>query len=604
MPKLPVAGGTIQIARRTGADCFQILQELTYGPGGDIALPPMGAGIDRDETGALVQDPWPAPACFNGDTTWLVPCLGTDPKQTVVVQEFALRDASGGLGNQFIELSSSENGQLWDRRLGLRTYGASGALIQTVSPEEFQSFSGLWRPGVPRTLITTNSLLTSSYTDRRLLPLDVNAGRFEVLYQPSDGSPMVVIRTVEYGPGRAVSAPAPGYSAQRMPDGSFFTTARPTPADLIGALSMGTYPIAGCGLATLLSSTGENEPVGTPTFDRIQTIAPTRSTYDKARGTVSSSAGPGMTATTIASDRFLLEAPVGTALPVTIRMRGTTQFHCDTSGCARGSVRFKLSVGAVSNTQNVSAAANTTVDIPLTMYVGFPIVIEQEVVATQYSGPGFTRRVFADAQLEFIGIPAGMKITSCSGYLQDQPVPVLLALVEAVAAADQARLVWRVDQSAAFEARVQRREEGSDWLDVGTVRVDGAGQLEFTDRGVLPLHRYAYRLTWSDSERGASFAGETWLDIPRALAFALHGARPNPSRGPLTVAFQLATEGEVRIELLDIAGRRVLEHRVDRMAPGDHMLSLARAGDVAPGMYALRLKQGERSATTRVIVTR
>ena len=604
MGKLSITDGTIRILRRVGANCIGILNQVTYGPGGDIALPPMGAGITRDEAGALVQDPWPTPACFNGDTTWLVPCLSADPKQTVVVQEFALQDANGSVGNQFIELSSSENGQMWDRRLGLRIYDANGAIIQTLTPPQFRNFGGLWRPGVPRTLIAPNSLLTSQYTEKFLPPLDVNAGRIEVMYQPSDGSPMVAIRTVDYGPGRAVAAPAPGYSAQRMPDGSYFTTARPTPADVFGALSMATYPTSGCELATILSSIGQNEPVGTPTFDRLQTIAPTRSTYDKTRGTVSSSAGSSMTATTIARDQFALEAPVGTRLAVTVRMRGTTEFRCDEGDCPQGSAAFTLSVGGVIRSQTLNTATRATIDIPVTLNAGSPIVIAQEVVASQSFGGRLIRRVFADAQLEFVGIPAGMKITSCSGYLPDQPVPVLLALAEAVAAADHARLVWRVDQSAAFEARVQRREEGSEWLDVGTVRVDGAGQLEFIDRSVLPLHRYAYRLTWSDPERGTISAGEAWLEIPRALAFALHGARPNPSRGALTVAFQLATEGEVRIELLDIAGRRVLEHRVDRMAPGDHMLSLARAGDVAPGMYALRLKQGERSATTRVIVTK
>jgi hypothetical protein len=40
------------------------------------------------------------------------------------------------------------------------------------------------------------------------------------------------------------------------------------------------------------------------------------------------------------------------------------------------------------------------------------------------------------------------------------------------------------------------------------------------------------------------------------------------------------------------------------MEPGDHSIALARPGEVPPGMYLLRLHQGERMASARVIVTR
>ncbi len=604
IPLLDVTAGTLRLIDRSGPSCSRVVDEVQYGPGTAAPIPIPGVGLRREASGGWGQDVWPTPSCANGDTTWLVPCHSADPEQTVTIQEFALLDAGHSRRTQFIELTASRAGQMSDRRVGVRTFDASGALIQDIQGSQLQLFGGLWRPGVPHMLAANNTVFTGNFIDALLAPLDTLGGRIELLYQPSYGGPRQLLSALTYGTAGGIAAPRPGYSAQRMPDGSYSTTARPTPANILGPLPMTSYPVAGCEIASLISSTGENEPVGTPAFDRLQTIAPTRSTFDKARGTVSSSAGPGMTATTTATDRYALQAPLGAAVQVVARMRAVANMLCDSSGCAQGATSFGFILNGATFTKTLSSTGTTLLDLPIVLTAGTPFTLSQQVIATQSPGPGFTRRVFADAQLEFVGIPAGMKITSCSGYLQDQPVPVLLALAEAVAAADHARLVWRVDQSAAFEARVQRREEGSEWLDLGTVSVDGAGQLEFTDGSVVPLHRYGYRLTWIDRERGAISAGEAWLDIPRALAFALHGARPNPSRGALTVAFQLATEGEVRIELLDIAGRRVLEHRVDRMAPGDHVLSLARAGEVAPGMYALRLKQGERSATTRVIVTR
>lgn len=595
--------GKLSVVERVGSGCIRYLDEVTYGPGQMVSVPPPGVGVRRDSLLGFVHDPWPVPTCSSGDTTWLVPCLSADPRQTVVINEFSLFDASHNRRNQFIELTSSGAGQLSDKRVGVRTYDSNGVLIQDLDGTNLYPFQGLWRPGVPHLLLNPASLVPGGIVDRVLTPLDTLGGRIELMYTPYSG-PRQTLLTLSYGPGGDIPTPGPGYSAQRMPDGSYLTTARPTPANVLGPLDMASYPVAGCEIASLVSSTLENEPVGTPTFDRLQLIAPTRNTFDKTRGTVSSSAGPGMIATTTAVDRYTLQAPAGTIVNVIARMRGVTSLLCDSTGCAQGATTYALILNGVLTIQALNSAGPTTVDVPIALSAGAPIILHQRVAAEQFSGPGFTRRVFADAQLEFVGVPAGMRITSCSGYFQDQPVPVLLALAEAVAAADHARLVWRVDQSASFEARVQRREEGSEWLDLGTVQVDGTGQLEFTDRSVLPLHRYGYRLAWTDPVSGTITAGEAWLDITRAFAFALHGARPNPSRGALSVSFQLATEGDVQVELIDIAGRRAFEHRVDRMAPGDHLLSIARPGQVAPGVYVLRLHQGERSATTRVIVTR
>ncbi len=598
------ATGALRLVERAGSSCSRILEEVTYGAGQMIATPLPGVGIRHDSSGPFVHEPWPTPTCANGDTTWLVPCLGSDPEQTVVVQEFAVMDAAYGRLTQFIELSSSRYGQLSDRRVGVRTYNSTGQLLQTVLGSSLYSYGGQWRPGVPHILTNTTTNLSGNYVERVLATLDTLGGRIELIYQPSNGGPLQSLRSLSYGPGTDVPAPGPGYSAQRMPDGTYVSTARPTPANLLGILDMSSYPVASCEIASLMSSTGENEPVGTATFDRLQVIAPTRSTFDKTRGTVSSSAGPGMIATTVATDRFVLEAPAGASVNAVVRMVGVSNLLCDTTGCATGYAYFALIVNGATVSRQLSTTSSTAIDIPVTLTSGVPFTVGQSVAAAQTAGPGFTRRVFGDTRLEFVGIPAGLRVTSCSGFVQDQAVPVLLALAEAVAAADHTRLVWRVEQAADFDARVQRSEVNAEWIDVGTVRVNGQGELAFEDRSVLPLHRYGYRLAWSDPVRGALTAGEAWLDIPQALAFALHGARPNPTRGALTVAFQLAREGDVRLELLDIAGRRALEHRASGLAPGNHTLTLARPGEVAPGMYVLRLHQGERSASTRVIITR
>ena len=86
------------------------------------------------------------------------------------------------------------------------------------------------------------------------------------------------------------------------------------------------------------------------------------------------------------------------------------------------------------------------------------------------------------------------------------------------------------------------------------------------------------------------------------LAFALDPVRPNPSRsGSLTVRFSLPTDAPARLDLLDVAGRRIASHEV---GAGQHTLDLGAGQHFAPGLYLVRLTQGANTRTTRVAVLR
>ncbi len=76
----------------------------------------------------------------------------------------------------------------------------------------------------------------------------------------------------------------------------------------------------------------------------------------------------------------------------------------------------------------------------------------------------------------------------------------------------------------------------------------------------------------------------------------------NPARGNLRVSFSLADARPARLELLDLAGRRVRDADVTAFGPGRHGVDLARESMPAPGMYWVRLSQGGRAITKRVAV--
>lgn len=93
------------------------------------------------------------------------------------------------------------------------------------------------------------------------------------------------------------------------------------------------------------------------------------------------------------------------------------------------------------------------------------------------------------------------------------------------------------------------------------------------------------------------------VDGSGGSAFALDAVRPNPARGRhLDIAFSLPTGRHALIELIDLSGRRVSEREVGGMGPGRHTLTLAAGRRLEPGLYWVRLTQGDQRRMTRVTV--
>ena len=82
--------------------------------------------------------------------------------------------------------------------------------------------------------------------------------------------------------------------------------------------------------------------------------------------------------------------------------------------------------------------------------------------------------------------------------------------------------------------------------------------------------------------------------------FALHGVSPNPGRGALHVLFGLADRRPARIEVVDVAGRRVILREVGDLGPGQHQMELG--SGLRAGIYLVRLTQGEQTRKMRAAV--
>ena len=168
-----------------------------------------------------------------------------------------------------------------------------------------------------------------------------------------------------------------------------------------------------------------------------------------------------------------------------------------------------------------------------------------------------------------------------------------------------AKVVWLAADAASIQFTVQRRLGDGDWSDLGTERADGTGNVTHRDCDVQPGATYAYRLEWLD-------AGTTRHTEPISLAIdatprlVLALPAPNPIVREASLEFTLPSGGHVRLEVLDLAGRRVATILDGSELAGVHRVAWRPAagegGRLSPGCYVLRLSVEGRTVSRRVVV--
>jgi len=179
------------------------------------------------------------------------------------------------------------------------------------------------------------------------------------------------------------------------------------------------------------------------------------------------------------------------------------------------------------------------------------------------------------------------------------PVATALALASAEAAPDRVTLAWQGPHAGTLAATVYRRQGDGLWASLGRPDVLSADELGYVDRTVSAGAHYGYRLGYPDGGTEA-FTNETLVDVPAGLAFAVEGFRPNPAGSRPLIAFTTPESRPVRIELLDVAGRRVRSRDLGTPAAGPHLVDLG--GGLAPGVYLVRVHYGSSTLGARGIV--
>jgi len=182
----------------------------------------------------------------------------------------------------------------------------------------------------------------------------------------------------------------------------------------------------------------------------------------------------------------------------------------------------------------------------------------------------------------------------------DGVVGAQAALVTASAEPGIARLHWYSPDGAGFEAGLERARGEGAFVEIARVTSE-AGHIRYEDRNVTGGETYRYRLAVSEGGTLRHYGAVT-LRVPEGLSLSLTGLVPNPVLGSPRLVYALPTSAPARIEVLDLAGRRVYERALDS-SPGEHIAAFDGVA-LAPGMYVLRLTQGSRSVTARAVVVR
>jgi hypothetical protein len=182
------------------------------------------------------------------------------------------------------------------------------------------------------------------------------------------------------------------------------------------------------------------------------------------------------------------------------------------------------------------------------------------------------------------------------------PVATLISLVGATAEPSRVRLDWFCPTSG-LSATLYREEPGKGTSRLAVLTPDGSGRLTYEDNDVTAGRRYRYVLGIMEGGR-EELLGEVWVDVPLELTLAIHDIRPNPATPGAAVSLSLPGSEPARLEVLDVAGRRVLTRSLDGLGPGRHLVRLDPEARLQGGVYFVRLTQGARAVSRRAVFVR
>ncbi len=187
-----------------------------------------------------------------------------------------------------------------------------------------------------------------------------------------------------------------------------------------------------------------------------------------------------------------------------------------------------------------------------------------------------------------------------------EETPVMLASFTVTPAAGAVDLAWEADALADF--RLTGMRATTTW-DVAW-QAAGSGRFHARDENpqLAPGGEVSYRLEGRLPGEDWQLLRELAVTLPPAFATRLLEPHPNPFNPTVTLAFTLAAPGRVRLEVFDLAGRRIATLANGHFEAGKQALSWngrdGAGNPQASGVYFVRLAATGYTETKRLILLR
>ncbi len=189
------------------------------------------------------------------------------------------------------------------------------------------------------------------------------------------------------------------------------------------------------------------------------------------------------------------------------------------------------------------------------------------------------------------------------------PVPVDLLAFHIGATPGGVSVTWTAPEDAGVAVFTLERAPGNptdpDLVFASVAPLfHGGGPHSHTDIDLVPGATFSYRLVARLRSGDTEILGPWRVTHPQpdvALVARVLPARPNPFRGALTLAFELAEPVPVRWRLMDIQGALIAETDLGHHDRGAHAVSIRVPEDAARGIYFLEVVAGDQRNVQKVV---
>ncbi len=169
------------------------------------------------------------------------------------------------------------------------------------------------------------------------------------------------------------------------------------------------------------------------------------------------------------------------------------------------------------------------------------------------------------------------------------PMPLELLSFSGKVSGRSNLLSWETATEKNVQAHlVERSAEGTHWTEVGRQvgQINASLPTKYTLEDQQPLTQAYYRLRLVDVDGQEAFSKAIMIDRSTER-FGLRSVSPNPASEQITVEFVTLTEETVRLQLLDVSGKLVLQQMVPA-SPGLNTVNLP-VRQLSAGVYSLVL---------------